>query len=275
MMHASKLFTKQQWRELELIAHLTEHSDRMGYKDRELCKVLDSTMSTLQACVANLHFMESLGRVTYQDGYLAIDYNDHCGLQEVYQRALRESQSLQLLSALFFNEFDSLEELAEALFISLSTLKRLITKTNSYLKKEFDIMISTRPVMVVGDERQIRLFYLKYFSEAYTISEWPFAEVINQNNLERLIELLVRQTDVVINFALFQHLKILSGVNLVRFQKGFTVNSMNNSLAALFLKGLEDSLEMKTSRLYLPLNTISPWTHEHSLKFFPTTSILN
>lgn len=245
MMHASKLFTKQQWRELELIAHLTEHSDRMGYKDRELCKVLDSTMSTLQACVANLHFMESLGRVTYQDGYLAIDYNDHCGLQEVYQRALRESQSLQLLSALFFNEFDSLEELAEALFISLSTLKRLITKTNSYLKKEFDIMISTRPVMVVGDERQIRLFYLKYFSEAYTISEWPFAEVINQNNLERLIELLVRQTDVVINFALFQHLKILSGVNLVRFQKGFTVNSMNNSLAALFLKGLEDSLEMK------------------------------
>ncbi|WP_256866746.1 helix-turn-helix domain-containing protein [Streptococcus dysgalactiae] len=268
MMHASKLFTKQQWRELELIAHLTEHSDRMGYKDRELCKVLDSTMSTLQACVANLHFMESLGRVTYQDGYLAIDYNDHCGLQEVYQRALRESQSLQLLSALFFNEFDSLEELAEALFISLSTLKRLITRTNSYLKKEFDIMISTRPVMVVGDERQIRLFYLKYFSEAYTISEWPFAEVINQNNLERLIELLVRQTDVVINFALFQHLKILSGVNLVRFQKGFTVNSKDNSLAALFLKGLEDSLEMRDISALFALKYKKPLDEEALSEIF-------
>ncbi|GFE44699.1 trans-acting regulator SP_1800 [Streptococcus canis] len=245
MMHASKLFTKQQWRELELIAHLTEHPERMGYKDRELCKVLDSTLSTLQACVANLQFMESLGRITYKDSYLSIDYNDHCGLQEVYQRALRESQSLQLLATLFFKEFDSLEDLAEALFISLSTLKRLIERTNSYLQKEFGIKISTRPVMVVGDERQIRLFYLKYFSEAYAISEWPFADVINQNNLERLIELMVKQTDVLVNFCLFQHLKILSGVNLVRFQKGFTVNRKDKGLEPLFMKALEDSLEMK------------------------------
>lgn len=73
--------------------------------------------------------------------------------------------------------------------------------------------------MVVGDEHHIRLFYLKYFSEAYTISEWPFAEIINQNNLERLIALMVKQTDVPVNFALFQHLKILSGVNLIRFRK--------------------------------------------------------
>lgn len=245
MTHASKLFTKQQWRELELIAHLTEHSGRMGYKDRELCKVLNSTVSTLQACIANLQFMESLGRITYEDGYLTIDYNDHCGLQEVYQRALRESQSLQLLSALFFKEFDSLEDLADALFISLSTLKRLITRTNGYLKKEFGIKISTRPVMVVGDEHHIRLFYLKYFSEAYTISEWPFAEIINQNNLERLIALMAKQTDVSVNFALFQHLKILSGVNLIRFQKGFTLNRKDKGLEHLFMKVLEDSLEMK------------------------------
>lgn len=245
MTHASKLFTKQQWRELELIAHLTEHSERMGYKDRELCKVLDITVSTLQACIANLQFMESLGRITYEDGYLTIDYNDYCGLQEVYQRGLRESQSLQLLSALFFKEFDSLEDLAEELFISLSTLKRLITRTNIYLRKEFDIKISTSPVMVVGNEHQIRLFYLKYFSEAYTISEWPFDGVINQHDVERFIGLMVKQTDVIINFALFQHLKLLCGVNLIRFYKGFTLNRQRKGLENLFLKTLEDSLEMK------------------------------
>ncbi|HGA4678726.1 TPA: helix-turn-helix domain-containing protein [Streptococcus pyogenes] len=89
MTHASKLFTKQQWRELEMISHLTNHSSKMGYKDRELCKVLDTTLSTLQACVANLQFINGLGKITYEDGYLSIEYKSHCGLQEVYQKALR------------------------------------------------------------------------------------------------------------------------------------------------------------------------------------------
>ncbi|HGA4678725.1 TPA: helix-turn-helix domain-containing protein [Streptococcus pyogenes] len=175
---------------------------------------------------------------------------------------------MQLLSTLFFNEFDFLDDLAEALFISLSTLKRLITRTNSYLKKEFGIKISTKPVMVTGDEQQIRLFYLKYFSEAYTISEWPFAEVINQNNMERLIELMVKQTDVVINFAIFQHIKILSGVSLIRFYKGFTVNSKDNSLAALFLKELEDSLEMKDISALFALKYKKPLDEEALSEIF-------
>lgn len=245
MTDASKLFTKQQWRELELIAYLTEHSERIGHKDSDLCKVLGSSLSTLQACVANLQFIDSVGSITYEEGYLTIEYNDHCGLQEVYQKAMRESQSLQLLSTLFFNEFGSLEELAEELFISLSTLKRLITRTNSYLKKEFGIKISTRPVMVIGDEHQIRLFYLKYFSEAYTISEWPFEDIVNQSNLERLITLMGKQTDVTIDFALFQHLKVLSSVNLIRFYQGFAINRKDQGLEHLFIEALKDSLEMK------------------------------
>lgn len=243
-MYTSKLFTKQQWREIELIAYLTEHSGTMGCKDKELCKVLDSSILTLQACVANLHFMDDIGGITYEDGYLNIWYHDHCGLQEVYQKTLLESQSLQLLSALFFREFESLEELSEELFISLSTLKRLIARTNIYLRKTFNIEVSTRPVEVTGAEHDIRLFYLKYFSEAYTISEWPFESLLNENNHERLISLMANQTEIMMNFALFQHLKILSGVNLIRYQKGHTVGE-NKGLSTRFLEVLKDSIEMR------------------------------
>lgn len=244
-MNVSKLFTKQQWRELELIAYLTDHPNKTGVKDRELSKVLDSTILTLQASLANLQLMSGIGKVHYEDSYLKIEYYDNCGLQEVYQKALRESQALKLMSILFFKEFASLEDLAEELFISLSTLKRLITRTNSYLKKEFNIFISTRPISVVGNEHNIRLFYLKYFSEAYTITEWPFESYLNKKNHERLISLLVEKTSLNINFALFQHLKIVSGVNLIRFQKGYRINEYNNNQGKLLLNELENSKEMK------------------------------
>lgn len=185
LMHVSKLFTSQQWRELKLISYLTENSNAIGVKDKELSKALNISMLTLQSCLTNMQFMKEVGGITYKDGYINIWYHQCCGLQEVYQKALRESPSLKLLELLFFRDFSSLEELAEELFVSLSTLKRLIKKTNTYLSHTFAISIVTNPVQVSGDERQIRLFYLKYFSEAYKISEWPFGDILNLKNCER------------------------------------------------------------------------------------------
>lgn len=149
-------------------------------------------------------------------------------------KALRESPSLKLLELLFFRDFSSLEELAEELFVSLSTLKRLIKKTNTYLSHTFAISIVTSPVQVSGDERQIRLFYLKYFSEAYKISEWPFGDILNLKNCERLLSLLIKEVDVKVHFTLFQHLKILSGVNLIRYYKGYSCSYNNKNQSPFF-----------------------------------------
>ncbi|VHL29934.1 M protein trans-acting positive regulator (Mga) [Streptococcus pyogenes] len=45
-MHVSKLFTSQQWRELKLISYLTENSNAIGVKDKELSKALNISMLT-------------------------------------------------------------------------------------------------------------------------------------------------------------------------------------------------------------------------------------
>lgn len=46
LMHVSKLFTSQQWRELKLISYLTENSNAIGVKDKELSKALNISMLT-------------------------------------------------------------------------------------------------------------------------------------------------------------------------------------------------------------------------------------
>lgn len=251
LMHVSKLFTSQQWRELKLISYLTENSNAIGVKDKELSKALNISMLTLQSCLTNMQFMKEVGGITYKDGYINIWYHQCCGLQEVYQKALRESPSLKLLELLFFRNFSSLEELAEELFVSLSTLKRLIKKTNTYLSHTFAISIVTSPVQVSGDERQIRLFYLKYFSEAYKISEWPFGDILNLKNCERLLSLLIKEVDVKVHFTLFQHLKILSGVNLIRYYKGYSCSYNNKKTSHRFSQLIQHYSEIQDlSRLF-------------------------
>lgn len=241
-MSIDNLFTKQQWRELELITLLSETKNPLYYKDA--CQLLDCSVLTLQSCVTNSVFMEDLGKLFYKDSQFHIHYNHQSGLKEVYRRALLESPSLQLMSALFFDDFASLDDLAEALFISLSTLKRLIRKTNLYLKEHFDIIISAKPIRVVGDEYNIRLFYIKYFSEAYTFSEWPFASLLNENHHEQFVQLMASLTEVKIDFAIFRHLKLLSAVNLIRYLKGFKIGK-HKALSSLSLELLQDSQEMK------------------------------
>lgn len=116
----------------------------------------------------------------------------------------------------------------------------------------FAISIVTSPVQVSGDERQIRLFYLKYFSEAYKISEWPFGDILNLKNCERLLSLLIKEVDVKVHFTLFQHLKILSGVNLIRYYKGYSCSYNNKKPVTVFLN--LSNIPQK-SRIFLACST--------------------
>lgn len=260
MISVDNLFTKQQWRELELINLLSQTSDSVYYKD--ICERLDCSIMTLQACVAHPVFMEGLGSITSEHSQLRISYEHQYGLRDVYQRALLESQALKMMSALFFDDFASLDDLAEGLFISLSTLKRLIGKTNIYLRERFNIKIATHPIRVVGKEHDIRLFYAKYFAEAYPFNQWPFEPLLNENNHGRLIHLMASLTEIDLDFSIFRYLKILSAVNLIRYLKGFAIGE-KKKLSGIFLSLLSDSQEMQdlshlfTLKFSLPLDEMA------------------
>ncbi|VGS35689.1 M protein trans-acting positive regulator (Mga) [Streptococcus pyogenes] len=92
-MHVSKLFTSQQWRELKLISYLTENSNAIGVKDKELSKALNISMLTLQSCLTNMQFMKEVGGITYKDGYINIWYPSVVG----YKRSIKKLFENRLL----------------------------------------------------------------------------------------------------------------------------------------------------------------------------------
>lgn len=225
------LFSNQQLRELNLVKLMSQKMQAYDYKS--ICNYLDCSFMTLQTEIAHLSTFPEIQAFPYVEPHLSLSYQKEFGPQKLYQSILLEAPSLRLLEMLFFEEVESLDCLADQLFISLSTLKRLIKKTNRYLENAFKCQIDLRKLGLVGQEKDIRLFYLKYFSEAYDSHQWPFTPLVNERALSDLIDLIVTSLDTPMDRNHYRHLKVLAAVNFVRYSQGFTLE--NSDLPSQFL----------------------------------------
>ena len=101
----------------------------------------------------------------------------HVSTKIIYQIFLENNINFKLLEAILYKEYDHYEELANELFISQATLKRVISFINSCFKTH-GVAIKSRPVRIIGDEANIRAFYLFYLQERYPNDQYPFEERI-------------------------------------------------------------------------------------------------
>ncbi len=111
--------------------------------------------------------------VSSLDG-LTLQLPSNIGLDYFKRRLYDQSVGFDLLELIFFDETLTHKEISEKLFISVSSVKRLITKVRAALIL-YGIDLRTKPFEIVGDERLIRNFYTMYFQERYNVSEWPFS----------------------------------------------------------------------------------------------------
>jgi transcriptional antiterminator len=147
------------------------------------------------------------------------------GIQSVYQDFLLRSKAYDLFQLIYTNENYSTEELAQLLFVSTSTLRRLIKKAREYLKKEYDISIHVNPYHFVGDERNIRYFGYQLYTEGYSFTEWPIDKV-NSVELEFFISSLIRKMQIKLPYTSVQRLKTVLAVNTIRLANGHCVRGL-------------------------------------------------
>ncbi|VTT41502.1 M protein trans-acting positive regulator PRD domain-containing protein [Streptococcus porcinus] len=248
MITTKELFSNQQLRSFNLLKLLNQEEHCCDYKD--ICHHLDCSFLTLQTEIAHLSTFSEIKSLPYKGPYLTLDYQKESGPQKLYQSILLETPSLRLIEAIFFEEFDSLDELAESLFISLSTLKRLIKRTNHFLQLVYGCHIDFKSITMIGKEEDIRLLYLKYFSEAYDCGQWPFVNRVNERAVMRLIDLIAQQLDAPVSHFFFHHLKVVAGVNIIRFAKGYRINHTYTRSTRLFQKLKEDPNLQELAQLF-------------------------
>lgn len=146
----------------------------------------------------------------------------HKDCDDLYRYFLSNSLAFKFVEMLIYDETKTVFELAEELYISSSTLFRLIKKLNLSLA-DYYVQVQTNPCKLISEnEESIRYFYISYFSERYNNLEWPF-KTINQTIFEQLLTFIAKKNNIPLNFADFKRLKLWTAIPYLRVKQGHHV----------------------------------------------------
>lgn len=141
---------------------------------------------------------------------LSIDY--------IYSITLKNSLEYKFLELIFFSENLSRIDLEVELYISSSTVTRILNNCSKNLNK-FDINITSSPYSLTGNEKNIQQFFFYYFSEKYLSYEYPF----NQNSpdiFKELISIINPNYEYSLENT---KINLISMITIIRFTNGHTL----------------------------------------------------
>lgn len=220
------LLQKNELRQLRLAEFLIEKDGWVTFQ--ELAEELGCSERVLKYDVN--HFKETFFYFKIESSHYGIRlvFEQNKGFKNIYQSVFDSSYAFQLLELLFFEENYSINQLADRLYISSSSLYRLINQVNDVII-EYGFQIETNPCRLNGAENSIRYFYYKYFFEKYTILTWPYNE-IDQPIVNDLLDFFINMTNFKADFAYYNIAKLILFINFSRYQKKHYISVENGDL---------------------------------------------
>lgn len=141
----------------------------------------------------------------------------------IYSRLLASNINFKVLESLLLNDFATYDQMAESLYISVATLKRVINFINDCFQKD-DVYIKTRPLRIEGNENNIRAFFLFYLNERYIDDELSLPMSIQTFASELSDHYLRKFSKDTHNYSSVRRLKMYVSVSLLRETKARNVN---------------------------------------------------
>lgn len=215
-----QLFNKSEQRILKMVDYLIKQD--YGQVD-ELAGYLDCSNRTVKEDLKILEKNYSDYLIIEQDGQeIKIQTHPHSNFQDFLRQIMVQSLPFQLLEHLFFHPDEKVENLANDLNTSPSTIYRTFGEINQKLSPYFNFEIKTAPVRTSGEELDIRSFYLNLFYEKYAPLKWPYAE-IDRPVLKEFIQLILHALDISLTFDQTLFLKNSVAVAIYRYKQGYLV----------------------------------------------------
>ncbi len=210
------ILSKQSQRFLTTLEHLY-YNNYSSYEN--LANLSHVSIKTIQEDINKINdFIEPLSIQEYSQSEVHLKKQDNISCDFIYSCILSNSLEFSVLELVFFEQEDRLEDYADALFISLSTLKRIISKINARLKKK-GIQISTNPIQLVGNEGVICLTMANFFKEKYLTDNYPFSKV-QYKVFDQLVHYALSDYKEFLNYPDMDKLKLYSFIAIIRLQNG-------------------------------------------------------
>ncbi|MGX7393387.1 helix-turn-helix domain-containing protein [Carnobacterium mobile] len=218
----NKLLDASSSRRLQLVEVLL--SDDTWWTIDELSQQLMCSGRTIRADIQyyNSNLTSEITIETSKQRGIKLTTSNDFQMEKIYQRAMENSLNFQIIKKLFELDIPSIEDLADLLYTSISSIIRSLKQINSFLA-EYDLWIQSKPVKIRGSEKQIRYFYSvflwDYYSAAFDEFQHPFLEIAN-----KYIYLLQEKAEETAYSPLTQHKTALwLVICLERIKKGYVI----------------------------------------------------
>ena len=201
-----ELIKHRDWIELPVLA------EKMNFSIEEL----QEHLSRLEQLFPNL-----LIRSTKEGIQLQFDFQN---TMDPRIAIFKQSETYSFLNCLFFKEGQSLEQMCQELSTNTEHIEEIIQHLNTKLPQYYGISIQLSPLFMEGTEKDIRAFYLDYFSQSYDFLDWPFSS-ISEECLTDLIQLFLNAQQVSPNLSSLRQIKYTLAINLERFNKSHLIEN--------------------------------------------------
>ena len=135
-----------------------------------------------------------------------------------------QSKTYSFLNRLFFKEGQSLEQMCQEFSTNTEHIEEIIQHLNTKFPQHYGISIQLSPLFMEGTEKDIRAFYLDYFSQSYDFLDWPFSS-ISEECLTDLIQLFLNAQQVSPDLSSLRQIKYTLAINLERFNKSHLIEN--------------------------------------------------
>lgn len=252
MFYMQSLLTKQEQRRYDFMNILSDTNHWIILPD--IAKQLNCSSRILKDDIQylNKHFDDFTIQTSTRG--VRIEYSTNRGFKTFCQKMLEYSNAYTVLEMIFLHSNQTVQDLADKLFMSTSTLYRLIDQINSTLKKSNQFYIETNPCQIVGDEKEIRYFFYLYFFEKYSHFNFPLGD-FNYEAIDSFLKALLEASPIYIDFSFYNVTKIVTIVNLIRYKDKHYIEVDKSALSkprladnfdeySVLFKPFEDQLHM-------------------------------
>ena len=206
---------------LVLLEELTKHQDWI--QDSSLSKILNLSAEELQEHLFKLEqLFPNLFIRSAKEG-IQLQFEARNSLDPRIT-IFEQSETYSFLNCLFFKEGQSLKQICQELVISCERVQEIIQHLNTKLPQHYGISIQPSPLVMEGEEEDIRAFYLDYFSQSYSFLDWPFPS-ISEECLTDLIQLFLKAQQVSLNLSSLRQIKYTLAINLERFNMSHLIEN--------------------------------------------------
>ncbi|OCT16399.1 transcriptional antiterminator BglG [Paenibacillus pectinilyticus] len=241
------LDTEQRW------FTLAEVENSLGISDKTIRKMVEEISKQLPLDIT-IEVSRGKGIFLRRDGRGKT-------ISEVMSSIFSQTTFYRLMHLLFTTDGRfSVEELAGEMFMSTSSLKKLIVHLNNHDLKPYKIHITYSTPKIKGNEMNIRYFYWKLYGDAYEFTGWPFANM-NFDDMNQLITHIENEKNIVYFINSKRKLSFLLAIVVDRVTKGKCVQVD------------ESSYPWEQEMFYLPVTTLAKSLEDQLSIEFPKSEL--